>query len=100
MGRKLIGQPVMCAVRFCHDQQAARILVDPMHDTRAFLAAHAREIAAEMMQQRVDQRSARGARGRMHHHARRFVHHDQIVIFIADIERDVLGPGLDLGRLG
>ena len=50
-----------------------------------------------MRDQRVDQRAGPVAGGRMHHEALRLVDHDQVVVLVDDIERDVLG--LRLRRL-
>ena len=48
-----------------------------------------------MVEQRIDQRPARAAWGRMHDHAGGLVDHDQVAILPDDRQGDVLGQGLD-----
>ena len=43
-----------------------------------------------MGDERVDERCLTIARGRMHHHAGRLVEHDELVVFVQNIQRDVL----------
>ena len=90
---ELRGQPVMGAVGLGHDQQTGRVLVDAMHDAGPFLATDPRQVAAEMVQERIDQRAAGRARGGMHDHAGGLVHDDQVGILVQDLERDGLGRG-------
>ena len=51
-----------------------------------------------MVQQRIHQRAVRIAGGRVHHHALGLVHHQQRVVLINDIQRNILGD--DLHRAG
>ncbi len=86
------------------DDQPAGFLVEPVHNSRAQLAAHIRQFA-EAMQQRVDQRPAiafvlGGACSGVHHHSRWLVDDSQVVIFIDDVERDVLCDGAQRRGLG
>ena len=62
------------------------------------LAADARERAAAMVQQRVDQRAVAGARGRMHDQPRRLVDDDEIGVLVDDRKRDRLGAPSRSGR--
>ena len=96
---ELVGQAVMRRVRFRHDQKPARILVDPVHDTRPFFAADARKVAAEMVQQRIDQCARDRARRGMDDHAGGLVDDDQVRILVNDLQRNRFGNGCDLGRL-
>ena len=50
-----------------------------------------------MGDQRVDQRSGRVARGRMHHEAGRLVDDDDVVVLVDDVERDILALRLGIG---
>ena len=72
------------------DHQAAGVLVEPMHDSRAADPADAGEARAAMGQQRVDESAVGISRGGMDNHARRLVDDDQVCILKADIERDRL----------
>ncbi len=52
---ELRRQAVMGLVGFRHHQQTGRILVDPVHDPRALLPTDPRQVASEMVQERIDQ---------------------------------------------
>jgi hypothetical protein len=96
---ELLGQPVMGAIGFRHDQQARRILVDAVDDAGAFFATDARERVAAMMQQRIDQRAGGRAGGGVDDHACGFVDDDQIGILVEDRQGDGFGLGVViLGR--
>ena len=98
MRLELGRQPVMRGVGFCHHQKARGVLVDAMHDTGALFAADPGQVAAEMMQERIDQRARGRAGGGVDDHAQRLVDHDQVSVLVQDFQRDVLGPGVDLDR--
>ena len=70
--------------------QARRAAIEAMHDARPQLAADAAEVV-HLVQQRVDERALRVARGGMDDHAGRFVDDDQIRILIDDVEVEVFG---------
>ena len=76
-----------------HHHQAGGVLVEPVHDAGPLDAADAAEAVAAMGDQRIDQRALRVAGGRMHHQACRLVDHDERVVLVDDIERDVLARG-------
>ena len=58
------------------DQQAARVLVEAVHDARPRHAADAREARAAMGDQRVDERAGRIAGAGMHDEPGRLVDDD------------------------
>ena len=89
----------MRVVVFCNHQAAAGFLVQAMHDARPGHAAHAAEAGATMVQQRVDQGVLRMARARMHDQSRRFVEHEQILVFVKNIQGHFLGGCLRGRRL-
>ena len=60
-------QPVR-AVGLGHEQEARRLLVEPVHDPLALVAADLRKRTAASLE-RVHERSAPVARGRIHDHA-------------------------------
>ncbi len=96
---KLIGQPMVRCIRFRHDKQTRRIFVDPVHDAGAFFTANSRQIAAEMVQKRIDQRPRRRSGGRVDDHARRFVDDDQVFIFVQNGQRNVFGQSVSLNSV-
>ena len=59
------------------DHQPRRAAVEPVHDAGPLLAADAAQIV-DVVEQRVDQRSARVAGRRMHDHAGRLVDDDEV----------------------
>ena len=67
------------------DHHAGRILIQPVHDTRSQFPADALQVRA-VRQNRIDQRPRRIPCSRMHHHPRRFVHDEDVAIFIYDIQ--------------
>ncbi len=82
----------MGAVVLSDDQQAAGILVEPMHDAGAPLAADAGETRAAMGDQGVHQRATTVARRRMHHEPGGLVDHDHVAVLVNDMQRNFLPP--------
>ena len=73
-----------------HDEAARGVLVQPVDDARAQLAAHARQVL-HAVQQRVDQRAGRVARARVHDHARGLVDDDEVAVLVEHAQRQLLG---------
>ncbi|MGY4422512.1 hypothetical protein ACVWY2_004961 [Bradyrhizobium sp. JR6.1] len=95
---ELRGQRLMGVVVLGNHHQPCGVLVEAVHDARPLDSADARQAAAAMRDQRVDQCS-RGVAGRgMHDEAPRLVDDDDVVVLEHDIERDVLA--LRLGGHG
>ena len=85
------------------DDEAAGLLVQPVDDAGAQIAAYLREPFAEVEEQSVDQRAAvvfRGAGAGVDHHAGGLVDDGEIGILIDDGERYVLRRGVERLRLG
>ena len=79
------------------NNEAAGFFIQTVYDPRPQFAANRRKLL-EMVQKCVDQRSAVtcvvGCTGtRVHHHSRRFVDDCQIVVFVDDVECNLLGYG-------
>ena len=89
--RKLRSQMPVRLVVLRHDHQPACILIKAMHDPRPHHPADPRQAVRAVMQQRVDQRPAPVPRAGMHDHSRRLVNHQQILVLVNDIERNILG---------
>ena len=89
---ELRRQAAMRAVVLGHDQQPARVLVEPVHDARPPHAADAGQAVAAMGDERVDQRAALMPGGRMHDEPGRLVDDDEVVVLVDDRERDRLAP--------
>ena len=96
MIRQLGRQCQMGGVVFGGDDQAAGVPVDAVDDAGTLLAADAGEGVPAMVQQGVDQRAVRVARRRMHHHAHGLIHHDDVLILVDHVQRDILRDGLRL----
>ena len=85
---QLVAQALMRQVVFGHHEQAAGILVQPVHDAGPLHPADAAEVL-HVVEQGVDQRAAFIARGGVHHHAARLDHHGQIRVLIEDFKRNI-----------
>ena len=78
-----------------HHHKAGGVLVQAVHDTRTRHIDNVRHV----VQQGVEQGAIGMTGSRMHHQARRLVDHQDIVVFIDDIEFDVLGDPFTLSFL-
>ena len=81
-----------CTVRLIglgHHHQPAGVLVEAVHDAGPLDAADAGQAVAAMRDQRVDQRALGVAGGGMHDQAGRLVDHDERVVLVNNIERDI-----------
>ena len=96
---KLIAQRAMSFVIFCDYDETRCHAVDAVHDSRAQLAADAGKVA-NVIQQRIDQRSAFVPRGRMHNHSLGLVDHEQIHVFVDHVQRNILRQNVRLHRIG
>ena len=82
--------------RLGHDQEAAGVLVQAMHDARARNGGERRV----MMQQAVEQRALPIAAARMHYQTGGLIEHQQRGVLVDDIEIDGLGRGRAVPRFG
>ena len=86
-----------------HHNQSAGLFIQTMYNPRPQRASHPRQ-TSQMMQQGIHQRSAIArivgrSRPGVNHHSGRLVDHREIVIFINNVERNILGDGLDRSPL-
>ena len=84
-----LGQLLVGAVAFSHNNQPGSVLVQAVHNARPQNAVNAGKVAA-MRQQSVHQRSLPVAGRRMHHHSPRLVHHQQVGVLKHHIQRNIL----------
>ena len=84
-------------VIFRDSETAARFLVEPMDNAWPFFSADAGEFW-KMMKQGVDERVLALTGPRMNDQSRRFIDHDQIVVFVKNVERNRLRFDVDLFR--
>jgi len=98
MRGELLGQAAHGALGLGHHQQAARVLVKTVDDTRARHAADSGKRIAAMGEERIDQRAVEIARRGMHNQTCRFVDDEQVGILMNDDER--YGLRLRFGRSG
>ena len=87
----------LIVLRTNHDPRG--ILIETMHDARPDDAVDARKVVT-VMQQRIDQRAMIHPRRRMHDHAARLVHDDDVGILVENVQRDVLWLHGECLRLG
>ena len=97
---QLCGQGLMGKVVFCRDEQAGGVLVDAVDDAGAQLTVDTGQAALTVVEQGVDQRTTPMAGGRMDHQSLGLVDHDQIVVLVGHIQRDVLRLQIDLLHWG
>ena len=91
MSGELSGQCCMGAVGFGGHQQAAGLLVQPVHDAGPAHPANAGKTVAAMRQQGMHQCTLPVTGGGMHDQPGRLVDDDQLAIFISHIKRDGFG---------
>ena len=95
----LLGQSKVRRVVFGNHKHAGSILVQTMDDTGTDLPIDAAEIG-NAVQKRVDQRAVRRAARGMGNHALRLVHNDDVIVFIYNVDRDILRLCRDGTRFG
>lgn len=100
VGGELIGETMVGGVGFGDDQQAGCVFVDAVNDAGPFFATDAREVSAEVMEKGINQGAGVGARGRVDNHARGFVHDEEVVVFVDNVERDRFGKRFDVDGIG
>lgn len=88
---ELAHEGLLGAICFGGDDAAGGILVEAVHDPGAFHAADARELSLAMMEEGVDQGPVRIPGRGMHDEAGRLVGHNEVRVFVDDLEGDVLG---------
>ncbi|MBV9488176.1 MAG: hypothetical protein JO069_00435 [Verrucomicrobia bacterium] len=87
---KLAAQLKVNRIGLRDHQTAGGVFVQPVHDARSRLAAHPAQWPRPS-QQSVDERARREARSRVNRHARRLVHHQQVLILVDDRDGDGFG---------
>lgn len=97
-GGEGFGQGIMNHGRLGHDHQAGRVLVQTMDDTGALLPADSFETFSTMAKEGVDQCACLVSGSGMRDKPGLLVEHDQVVVFIQDVQRDLLCDGA--GREG
>ena len=80
---------------FGDDHHAACVLVKAVDDAGALLATNAGQAVAAMRQQGINERLVRIAGGRMDNQPRRLIQHNQMCVFIQNVEGNILcfNPG-------
>ena len=96
MGGELLGQALVGRVILGDDQQAAGVLVEPVHDAGALYAADARQAIAAMGDEGIDQGARLVAGAGVNHQPCGLVDHDQVLVFIDHGEGNGFGPGFGL----
>ena len=90
----MLGEAVMGRIILGDDQEAAGVLVQPVHDAGALYPANAGQAVAAMGNQGIDQGSGFIPGAGMHHEACGLFDDDQVLVFINHGERNGFGPGL------
>ena len=98
MVEKLLGQPGVRPLVLRDDQNARRVLVDAVDEPGSHVPALKQRQILEVVRERVDERSRVVAVPRMYDHAGRLVDDDQVVVLVADVERNVLGDDFQFAQ--
>ena len=99
MCRNLCRKTLMSAVVFGNDKQSAGVFVNTMNNAGTMFAVNAGKAFATVKHKRIHKRAGPVPDRRMHDHAARFIHHNDILILIDDIERNIFGCKVNLTQL-
>ena len=94
---ELTREPLERRPRARHEEDARRVAIEPVHDPGTLRRARCRQ-RTQAMRERVHDRPAPRAGGRMHDHPRGLVDREHIRVLVEDHEGQRLG--LDRERLG
>jgi hypothetical protein len=86
---ELTGQALVRLIRFGHNQQSRCFFVETMYDPRSQDAADAGKVRA-MVKDGIHNCILKVTRSRMYDHSRRFVNHQDVLIFVNDRQGKVL----------
>ena len=75
---------------FAGHQRSRRVHIDPVYDSRPHGAVNAGQFKAAVVHQSIDQRLAIVPGRWMHDHLLRLIDNDDILVFIEDVQRNVL----------
>jgi hypothetical protein len=81
-----LHQPGLRRNGFRHHHQTGGVFIQTVNDTRARHIGNRRIV----VQQRIQHSTVRVARARMNNQIARFVDHEDVIIFVNDIERNIL----------
>ncbi len=90
------GETQVGRVGLGDDEQAGRVLVEPVDDAGPPHAADPRQARPAMADERVDQRALGVARRRMDDEARRLVDDDEMFVLVDDVERKIFADQLGM----
>ena len=88
--REIGGERGVRTLGLGDDHEAARILVEPVHDPRPPHAAYPREALAAVREEGIDEGAVGISGSGMNDEARGLVEHQQRLILVADVQRDRL----------
>ena len=86
---ELVLKPSMRPFIFCHNDQTRGFFIQPVDNSRAFLAAYPFHLG-RVSKRGMDESPAVVTRRRVHHHPGGFIHHKQIIVLENNIQRDIL----------
>ena len=94
LDEELVAQVSLGLGRLGDDEQAARILVDAVDESHVGIIGVKVWVVAQVPCQRIDQRAAVVAASRVYHQSGWLIDDHQLVIFVGDVEWDILGHNL------
>ena len=90
---ELMCQTPMRRIRLRHDHHACGIAIQSMHNPRTEITIHTRKRTA-VIHQPVHQSATAIAPSRMHHEVSLLVHHEQLIIFVQNIQGNIFAGNL------
>ena len=96
---KLVAQVAVGELVLGNEDDAARVAVEPVDDAWPVVAVQTAELA-EVELQSVDERAAPVSLGRVDDHVGRLVDDGEVFILVENLQRNILGHGQFMGRLG
>ena len=94
MVEELLGQPCVRLFVLGHHEQPRRVLVDAVHQPGAHVALLEQGQVAQVVRERVDERTAVISVPGMHDQPGGLVDDQQVVVLVGNVERDVFGDDL------
>ena len=96
---KLCGQCLVRSIILCRNNQSAGIPVNAVNNPRPQSAPYPAQALPAVVEQGVDQGPVRVPRRGVDHHPHRLIDHDDVLVLIDHIQRDILRQGVRRLRL-
>ena len=100
MNEELFGEIKLRLIVLCHDKKAGCILINSMHEySHPFILCIRALRYPQMMSQCIDKGTGKMSMSRMYHHSCFFIQYKEIIIFIYNVQRNILWKNLQATTL-